>query len=1080
MRRMMSRNKGKEVWLYRRISALCLLLTMLFGLISHSAAENHGTIRIGVLAKRGEAIALSRWQPTVDYLGDKIPSYHFELVPLDFRDIRPAVAGQKIDYILANPGIYVELEVLYGVSRIATLKTRDRNTSYPMFGGVIFTRADRGDIHTLADIRGKRFAAVEENSLGGYLMAMREIKRAGLEPRRDNIAIEFAGTHDAVVYSILKGEDDVGTVRTDTLERMAAEGKIKLEEFRVINPNQTPPEVFHYLLSTPLYPEWPFAKLRHTPNQLTQEIATALLQMPADSTAANACDCSGWTIPLNYQPVHELLRELNVSPYENYGKITWQNLLRQYWDWFIAGMLIMITLGFLSAYLIRLNSELKLSKTSLQQARDNLEHRVQERTADLIVANRQLARTSRDKQLILDSAGDGIYGIDANGLTTFINPKGALMLGWDSQELIGRSIHELAHHTYHDGRHYPGDECPTHKAILEGRVIHVNDEVFWCKDGSHFHVEYTSTPIIDDGVINGAVVVFRDISQRRRDEERLRMTATVFENTTEGIIITDPDTRIISVNEAFSTITGYSTEESLGRKPSMLKSGRHDVHFYEAMWDSINREGQWFGEIWNRRKNGELYPEWLNINVVRDEKGQVSHYVGVFSDITTIKQSELDLEFLAHHDPLTELPNRMLFEDRLSHALQTAHRQQGMVALLFLDLDRFKIINDTMGHQCGDTLLQMVAERLQGCLREQDTVARLGGDEFTIILENIHDIDEITAVAKKIQAALASPIYIDGQQFYITTSIGISLYPNDGTNSEALVKNADTAMYRAKEKGRNNHEFYSAELTASALQHLSLDTGLRHALERDEYFLLYQPQIDLHGGKIIGFETLLRWRHPTQGVIGPDSFIPHAEETGLIVPIGEWVLHRALQEYGEWMAKGLPPVRLAVNLSSKQLFNENFPAFINTLLEESGMPAERLELELTESQLMGHAEEAIHLLRNLKQRGVHFSIDDFGTGYSSLNYLKRFTIDKLKIDKTFIEHLPDDQDGAEICKAIIALAHSLNLEVVAEGIEKIEQLNFLRQNQCHIGQGIMLGRPVTTAEVEKLLAKSHIMLPAET
>jgi diguanylate cyclase (GGDEF)-like protein/PAS domain S-box-containing protein len=1042
------------------------LLLSLFSIQAHSGTE----VLIGVLAKRGNEVTLEKWNPTADYLSARISEYTFRIVPLGFDEIIPAVERQEIDFVLANPSFYVELEARYGTTRIATLKNLVGDIAISKFGGVLFSRADRADIRSLSDLRDKHLAAVEDTSLGGFHMAWREMKKQGVDPYQDLGKLMFAGTHDKVVYAVRDHITDVGTVRTDTLERMASEGRIDLADFRIINPYTD--GHFPFKRSTPLYPEWPFAKLQNTSNALTQDVAIALLQMPRDSIAAIASKGAGWTIPLNYRPVHDILRELKIGAYRDFGKVTLLDVLRVYWQWLVAGVAALVGMGIATTYVTRLNSRLKQSQVALRTAHDELEVRVQERTVDLVETNRELEseiderkrtemrleQVNHYNRLILDSAGDGIYGVDRAGITTFVNPRAAEMLGWNESDLIGESIHDIAHHTHQDGRHYPKHECPTRSAINDGNIHTINDEVFWRRDGTKFPVEYTSTPIIENGEVVGAVVVFKNITERKEAEDRLRLTATVFENTTEGIMISDKDNRIITVNDAFTRVTGYSMDEIQGASPGILNSGRHDQEFYQEIWSALSVDGQWCGEIWNRRKSGEIYPEWLNINTVTDKQGEVCYYVGVFSDITAIKQSEQRLEYLAHHDPLTELPNRLLFEDRLGHALSTAHRQQTNVALLFLDLDRFKIINDTMGHQAGDALLQSVSKRLEQCLREDDTVARLGGDEFTVVLENIADPDEVATVAQKIQEALTTPVDLQGQQVYITTSIGISIYPDDGNDGQELIKNADTAMYRAKDKGRNTYEFYTEEFTTTAMQHLSLETGLRHALERDELFLYYQPQVDGHTGDILGVEALLRWQHPKEGLITPDRFIPIAEDTGLIIPIGEWVLHTACRQHRKWSEQGMD-IRMAVNISGKQTTQQGFLPALARIIDETGMPPSQLELELTERVVMGKATEAIRLLHDLKAMGVQISIDDFGTGYSSLSYLKRFPIDKLKIDRSFIMGLPDDQEDAAICKSIIALSSALNLRVIAEGVETPEQMKFLNNNNCSEMQGYLFSKP---------------------
>ncbi len=551
-----------------------------------------------------------------------------------------------------------------------------------------------------------------------------------------------------------------------------------------------------------------------------------------------------------------------------------------------------------------------------------------------------------------------------------------------------------------------------------------------------------------------------------------KLADKIFEHSSEGVMITDPASNIINVNKAFTQVTGYSREEVTGKSPSLLNSGRQDAGFYRVMWQSLTETGHWQGEIWNRRKNGEVYLEWLSITAIMDSLGHATHYVAIFSDITTIKANEERLHHLAYYDALTELPNRILFNDRLNQAMARASRGNQMVAVMLLDLDRFKIINDTLGHMAGDTLLIDVARRVGDCMRESDTVARLGGDEFIVVLPDMDNINHASLVAQKIIDVLAQPFTLENQEVFITASIGISFYPSSGDNAETLVKTADIAMYHAKEQGRNNYQFYrnSASDETSAL--FALEHSLRRALERNELFLHYQPQIDIETGGITGMEALLRWQHPERGIIPPSDFIPLAEETGLIIPIGEWVLRSACAQNKEWQDAGLPPMIIAVNLSVRQLRQKNLVVRIEEILEETGLDPQWLELELTESMIMQNAEDSIQQLNDIKSLGITLAIDDFGTGYSSLSYLKRFPIDKVKIDQSFVQGVCSNLDDAAISQAIIALANSLNLKVTAEGVENPEQLSFLREHQCCDARGYLFSHPIPADAMTRMLQQT--------
>ncbi len=553
----------------------------------------------------------------------------------------------------------------------------------------------------------------------------------------------------------------------------------------------------------------------------------------------------------------------------------------------------------------------------------------------------------------------------------------------------------------------------------------------------------------------------RDITAIRRAERERRVALEVLRSMSEAVAVIDLDFAFISVNPSFSRITGYSEEEVTGQNASMLDSSQHSPDFYRRVRDILERTGHWAGEMWQRRKDDEEFLGWIEMSEVRDSLGMRSHFVAVVNDITDKKRAEQELRYLANYDTLTGLPNRALLSERLGRAIIRARRQETRVAVLFLDLDRFKDINDSLGHAAGDRLLKAAAARLQSTVSASDTVARLGGDEFTVVLEDVESLVAVERMARDILTAFSTPLEVDERHdVSITPSLGISLYPDHALVPTDLLKFADTAMYQAKAEGRNTYQIYNETMDAEARQRASIISALRKALERGEFRLVYQPRMSLVDGSITGVEALLRWNSADLGEITPTVFIPLAEESGLIVSIGEWVLSEACRQLKAWRTQGLTEICVGVNVSVLQLLRGNLAGYLRRLLEATELPADRIELELTESMVMQNAEQTTAVLNELRRLGVSLAIDDFGTGYSSLVYLKRLPIDTLKIDKEFIDDLTRDADDEAITSTIVTMGHSLGLTVIAEGVENEDQLNFLRQQGCDEIQGHWLSRPL--------------------
>ena len=673
-------------------------------------------------------------------------------------------------------------------------------------------------------------------------------------------------------------------------------------------------------------------------------------------------------------------------------------------------------------------------------------------------------RASEEKyRTLFESASEGMCIIQG-GRFISVNQAALRMLGYDeAAQVLNKRPSDLSPTVQPDGE----DSAIKEQRILKESLNNGTRRFEWehlRANGSTLPVEVTLTTVELRGE-PAQFLTWRDLTEQRVPKEREIQARIVFDNTSQGIIITDPERRILAVNRAFTEITGYSEEQALGKTPSLLQSGRHDEAFYQAMWATLEATGQWRGEFWNRRSNGDIYPQLSTISVVCDQAGRLTNYIAVFGDITQLKRSEEELYRLAHRDALTGLPNRALLRARLEQSMSRASRRRTMLAILFLDLDLFKNVNDTLGHPVGDALLQSVAAAMQSNVRAADSIARLGGDEFVVVMEDVDDPNMAAQLSRRLLDIFARPFDAEGRKVHITASIGISIFPLDGQDMDALLSNADVAMYQAKKHGRNTYRFFESAMAEGAMERLRLESALRGALARNEMTLVFQPQVKLSNRWMYGAEVLLRWHHPELGQVPPASFIPVAEGLGLIAELGAWVLEQACLQLAEWDRKGFLVPRLAVNLSVQQLERGDLLDSVRSTLARAEIEADRLELEVTESVLMRHADQVISNLWALRELGATIAVDDFGSGFSSLGYLKTLPVNRLKIDKSFIDNLTQDPNDDAIARAIIALGRGLGLDVLAEGVETEAQAEFLRQEQCIEAQGYLFGRPMTSAQL---------------
>lgn len=680
---------------------------------------------------------------------------------------------------------------------------------------------------------------------------------------------------------------------------------------------------------------------------------------------------------------------------------------------------------------------------------------------EVVTSQHKIQKSQEELESILRNMQDTIYRIDSDGNFSHVSGAVERLLGFTKQELLGRRVAEFyvvpgARERLLDTLQKADGEIENYEILLR----HKSGAPVWVSINAHYLRD-------DSGNVVGIEGTTRNVTRLKEAEEQMRTLSSALEQTADLVMIADDKGIITYINAAFEKTTGYSASEALGMSTNLLRSGKQSTEFYKRLWQTI-RAGNSFSDVFiNRRKDGELYYEEKTITPLCNTDGTITHFVSTGKDISDRMQTQERLRFMAHHDALTELPNRTLFLDRLKQSIARARWHERKVAVMFMDLDRFKIINDTLGHNIGDQLLVKLTQRLGSSVRAGDTVARFGGDEFAILLDDIASEQDIAHVAKKILSSLAPVFHIEKRELFVTASIGVSIFPSDGEDSEALLRNADVAMYRAKDLGRNNFQFYSSEMSARAFERLSLENSLRYALKRNEFFLAYQPQYDARSGKPVGVEALLRWQHPELGLVMPNDFVMLLEETGLIVPVGEWVLQEACRQAKAWHDGGIN-LKIAVNLSGRQFNDPDFLECVQRILNESKIKPELLELELTESLLMRNASMTIHALDTLKNMGVRLAIDDFGTGYSSLSYLRRFPIRTLKIDRSFVRDVIKDPDDTAIATAIIVMAQSLYLEVVAEGVETEEQLIFLQSLDCHLIQGFYFSAAVSATAIEAL------------
>ncbi|MCP1727338.1 diguanylate cyclase (GGDEF)-like protein/PAS domain S-box-containing protein [Natronospira proteinivora] len=722
-------------------------------------------------------------------------------------------------------------------------------------------------------------------------------------------------------------------------------------------------------------------------------------------------------------------------------------------------------------------------ESHLRRQATELEAQLAKQNQKLEAANRDLTReisTLKEMEKALSdqqaffsqlfhASPEGIVLLDSQDHILQANQAWLDMFDYENDQVIGETINDLI---VPESMHEQGSSLSDQ--VLSGQPVNAESRRLR-RDGTLLDMSILGAPVMIDENQIGVFGIYRDVTRQRQAEESYRLAYQALQNTVEGVIILDKDRRVVFVNEAFARITGQGRDAVMGERIHLCSDHKGQAMTEAPIWEALSVGGYWEGEIWNRRQSGDVYPALLSVSAVKDSEGEAGHFVCVFNDISQKKEYESQLERLAHYDPLTGLPNRSLFQQECTHALERAKRRGTLVGLIFLDLDHFKMVNDSLGHPIGDQFLIAIARRLEEQLKDNDMLARLGGDEFAILTEGRPDMEALAELSGRLLSELSEPVWVEGHELVSSCSIGISAFPNDGDDADTLLRNADTAMYRAKAKGRNATQFFSAEMNARAYEDLLMSKALRDALERDQFILHYQPCVSLVDNRMTGVEALVRWHHPEQGVIPPSTFIPLAERNGLIGQLGHWVFREACEQTARWRMAGLPPVRVAINVSARQFNRRGLIQEIAKLIADNGLTPRDLHMEITESMMMENPERAQEVLRSVAEMGMDIAVDDFGTGHSSLSYLKDFPIHYLKIDRSFVMGLPEDQGALAIVKAILAMAHNLNLKVIAEGVETAAQRDILAELGCDEAQGYFFSRPRRASELTRLLEANQAL-----
>lgn len=1069
-------------------TTLTLALTLSLGLGAPPAvaAEAEQVLNFGIYAYRPPEIMMRRFAPLASHLGDRLPGTRVELKAMSQDELDQAVRSHQVDLVLTNPRHYLQLRThSHLTGAIATLVKRAFDGSPTRsLGGVIFTRAGRDDLAGLADLVGQRVAIPGSYHTGGYMAQLYEIVQAGLPPPAPAQLLDV-GSHEAVVQQVLNGTADVGFIRTEVLEEQAADGRLDLNRIKVINRQALAD--YPFISSTRLYPEWPMIALPTTDARTVREVTAALLTLDPDGPVARQAQIAGFDPPADYLPIEQAMRALRLPPFDQPSRYGLADLWRDYWPQLIAAALAVAAILALSLLLLLRNRLLEQRGRDLQAHQRFLALRVRRdeallRLPHLAEEHDELSFIQRAQAFAEDLTDSRIAFIH------FVNGD------QDTIELVNWSRRTLdGYCTAVADRHYPVRQAGIWADALRQRApVLVNDYPgFAAKHGlpaGHAVLErFISVPVIEDdrvvmlaGVGNKpedygetdvetvqllANAIWR-LARHRRSQRELELAASVFTHAREGILVTDPDGAILDANDAFSAMTGYARGELIGQNPRLLQSGRQGAGFYAEFWRSLRLKGAWRGEIWNRRKDGEVRAQLVTISAVRRGEEAPSRFVALYSDITEQLDYQHQLERAAHFDALTGLPNRVLLADRLQQALARVRRSGAKLAVLYLDLDGFKAVNDCHGHAEGDRLLREIALRLRGCLREVDTLARLGGDEFVAVLGDLGTEQDVLPQVSRLLAAVSRPIEVAGGVAQLAASIGVTFYPQPGeVDADLLLRQADQAMYQAKLAGRNQYVLFDVDAEIDQRdRHRSRDL-LQRALERGELLFHYQPKVNMRRGEVIGAEALLRWAHPERGLLPPGEFLLVGADHRLMIEIGKLAVAHALDEIDAWHTLGRR-LDLSVNIHAHHLQRRDFvPWLRDELARHPGLAPGQLTLEVLETSALEDLGLVRELILDCAQLGVDLSLDDFGTGYASLTYLRNLPAAEIKIDASFVRGCLDDPEDLAIIEGVLGLATAFQRRVVAEGVETVEHGKMLLALGCELAQGYAIARPMPADEL---------------